>query len=234
MTTFENLLTFVRSIKGAPASVLWALVFTRHPMTNQELQRWTGYSPDSITRATQVLLDLGWLVALSPYGPWALAPGRQLPLMEMPSVSAESLPSGSDILGTPLSSSSIVDDPTPQVTEEETKEQNDPQKTAPPEDVEDENFVKTVQALYDAGIREPTAGRLARLPHVNPEYVAAHVEQANAQGFQLGTAIYRIEHGWPLPDRKAVLTVDDKIKKFLSDEPRRSRHKHPHSGAHGP
>ena len=193
-------MTFIRSIKGAPASVLWALLLTRRPMTNLELQRWTGYGPDSITGATRVLVDLGWLVGLSSYGPWSLAAGRQLPLMDAP---AQVLAPSSDLIGTTLSSSSILESAKSLVKEEEK---------------EDTNFVKNLHALLDAGIREPTAGRLARLLHVNPEYVAAHVEHANAQGFPLGTAIYRIEHGWPVPHKKAILSVEAHIRKFLGDE----------------
>ena len=86
------------------------------------------------------------------------------------------------------------------------------------EEPDDPNFVATLHSLYDAGIREPTAGHLARLPHVNPEYVTAHVEQANAQGFTLGTAIYRIEHAWPLRDRRSTPTVEDRIRKFLGED----------------
>ncbi len=202
--SFENPMTFVRSIKGAPASVLLALLFTRHPMTNQELQRWTGYSEESVTQAVRILLDLGWVSAVGPRGPWTMNTERQLPL------GAGDIP---EIPGSIPSSSSIVDSNTLPMQEEDEKEGD-----AEPETIEDENFVKTLHALYDAGIREPTAGRLARLPHVTPEYVAAHVEQANAQGFRLGTAIYRIEHGWPIPEEKSVLSVDERIKRFLADK----------------
>jgi predicted transcriptional regulator len=66
-------LTFFRSLKGAPASVLCVLGFTRTSMTNQELQRWTGYAHERITTALQVLRDLGWVKADSPRGPWSLA-----------------------------------------------------------------------------------------------------------------------------------------------------------------
>jgi len=89
----------------------------------------------------------------------------------------------------------------------------------PPDDYkEDRNVVLSLCALYDAGIREPTAGRLARLPHVTPEFITAHVERANAQGFTLSIAIYRIEHAWPLPERKTVLTVEDRIRRFLGED----------------
>ncbi len=174
--SFENPLTFVRALKGAPASVLLALLFNRRPMTNRELQRWTNYSEDTVTGATRLLLDLGWISALGSRGPWTLASGRQLPLTEA---------QNPKISGAPLSSS-IVETMPSQVKEKD-------------EGKEDENVVRSLHALYDAGIHEPTAGRLARLPHVNPEYIAAHIEQANAQGFTLGIAIYRIEHAWPLP-----------------------------------
>jgi hypothetical protein len=82
MTRFENPMTFVRSIKGAPASILWAFLFCRRSMTADELERWTGYADDNITKGIKVLIDTGWLVARGKRGPWCLADGRQLPLME--------------------------------------------------------------------------------------------------------------------------------------------------------
>ncbi len=79
-------------------------------------------------------------------------------------------------------------------------------------------FAANLRALHEAGIREPTAARLARLPHVTPEYIIGHVEQANAQGFELGVAIYRIRHAWALRSRQAVPTVNDRIRRFLGEE----------------
>ena len=191
-------MTFVRSLKGAPASVFLAFLFARRPLTNRELQRWTGYSEDTIVQATHLLIDLGWVSALGSRGPWTMAIGRQLPLTE-----------------SQLADSSA---PMPALAAETQNEiPGYQEKLESGEDREDENFVKTLHALYDAGIHEPTAGRLARLPHVNAGYVAAHVEQANVQGFGLGVAVYRIEHAWPLPEKKTVLTVEDRIRKFLAD-----------------
>lgn len=198
--SFENPMTFVRSLKGAPASVMLALLFARHPMANRELQRWTGYSDSAIAQAARLLTDLGWISALGPRGPWALPSGRQLPLMQPPDAP---LP---DSISLP-----VMQSRTPPVNPEGIPVDREPAY----EDAEDENFVRTLHALYDAGIGEPTAGRLARLPHVSAEYVARHVEQANAQGFHLGIAIYRIEHAWPLPERKETLTVEERIRRFL-------------------
>ncbi len=83
---------------------------------------------------------------------------------------------------------------------------------------ENPQFAANLRALHEAGIREPTATRLARLCHVTPEYITAHVAQANAQGFELGTAIYRIQHAWPLRRRQEVPTVDDRIRRFLGQD----------------
>ncbi len=83
---------------------------------------------------------------------------------------------------------------------------------------ENPQFAANLRALHEAGIREPTAARLARLAHVTPEYITAHVEQANAQGFELGTAIYRIQHAWPLRSRQDVPTVNDRIRHFLGED----------------
>ena len=84
--------------------------------------------------------------------------------------------------------------------------------------IENPNFAANLRALHEAGIRQPTARRLARLPHVTPEYIRGHVEQANAQGFELGVAIYRIQHGWALRSRQDVPTVDDRIRRFLGED----------------
>ena len=197
--SFENPLTFVRSLKGAPASVFLAFLFVRRPMTNRELQRWTGYSEESIAQATHLLMDLGWISPLGPRGPWTVSAERQLPLTD--SLPAETPGAGSaPALGTE-----------PVLLESD-------QKGDELEDREDENFVTALYALYDAGVREPTAGRLARMRHVTPEYITAHVEQANAQGFGLGMAVYRMEHAWPLTEEKAVLTVEDRIRKFIEGQ----------------
>jgi hypothetical protein len=201
--SYENSLNFVRAIKGASASILVALLIARRPMTSQELQRWTGYPEDRISQATRRLVELGWVSAPGARGPWILSRGRRMLLMERSNASGVRSPTVPLAAGSPASGFNGEDG-----TQGETMD---------PDAKEEEGFVRALYALFDAGIREPTAGRLARLPHVTPQYVAAHVALANAQGFRLGVAIYRMEHGWPMPRTKAVLTVEDRIRKFLDD-----------------
>ena len=191
--SLEKLVNLVRALKGASASIVVALLFARRPMTTQELQRWTGYPEDSISQATRRLVELGWVSALGMRGPWALRQDRKLLLTGWPSAELlEAKPSDPGREGSP------AEDP------------------VDADDKEEEGFVRALHALFDAGITEPTAGRLARLPYVTPEYVGAHVALANAQGYRLGVAIYRMEHGWPMPKTKAVLTVEDRIRRFIA------------------
>lgn len=192
--SFENLANLVRAIKGASASIVVALLFARRPMTTQELQHWTGYPTDSINQATWRLVQLGWVSALGTRGPWSLRQDQKLLL------------TGWSEAGIPRAGSADLGG--------QESPERDPMDA---DDKEEEGFVRSLHTLFDAGIREPTAGRLARLPYVTPEYVAAHVALANAQGYHLGVAIYRMEHGWPMPKAKAVLTVEDRIRKFLDD-----------------
>lgn len=172
---FENPTTFVRAIKGAPASILWAFFFTRRVMTALELQEWTGYKGDNITVAVRLLVNLGWLSARSPRGPWCLCEGRQLPLMN----------DESDLIGfIPPSSSSS------------SSKLNVPSNLEEQEEQDDSDLIGVVAALDAAGIREPKRSMLAKLPHVTVEMINAHVERCKAEGLELGTAIYRIQYNW--------------------------------------
>lgn len=177
---FEQPMTFVRAMKGAPASVLWALVFTRRMMTADELERWTGYADENITKAVRLLVDLGWVIARSARGPWGLADGRQLPL------SHESDKIG---LAADSSSSSTYPGLLSSYREEEQEERDE------------SDLIGLSEALDSAGIREPKRGVLLKLAHVTPELIAAHVAQGRAEGVNMGTVIYRIQHNWEPQER---------------------------------
>ena len=81
MSPTDNPMDFFRTMKGAPHSVLSVLAYIGRPMTNRELQLWTGYHADTITRVTHDLIQRGWLEACTPIGPWSLARGRVMPGM---------------------------------------------------------------------------------------------------------------------------------------------------------
>lgn len=118
---FVASMTLFRSLKGAPASVLCVLGFTRVPMTNQELQHWTGYAHERITTALRLLTDLGWVTAVSPRGPWLLAERGATSLMQLPpaagsagnagpATGASSTPGMEDSIDPEASASDVVRD----------------------------------------------------------------------------------------------------------------------------
>jgi len=80
-------------------------------------------------------------------------------------------------------------------------------------------FAANLQAMRRAGIREPAASRLARLPHVTPGYVAAHVRAAREKGLDLGTVVSRMQQGWGPPESasRGRRTVQEQIDRFLRD-----------------
>ncbi len=53
----QNPMMFTRSIKGAPSSVLWALLLTRQPLTVRQLCAYTDYKPDTVREAMAVLVS---------------------------------------------------------------------------------------------------------------------------------------------------------------------------------
>ena len=115
MTAADPAMSFFRTMKGAPHSVLAVLAYHGRPMTNRELQLWTGYHADTITRAVQDLMQMGWLTAQTPSGPWLMAHGRRVPCLhtrpamhsqhagasENLGSASENLGTGAEILGTP-------------------------------------------------------------------------------------------------------------------------------------
>jgi hypothetical protein len=54
-------------------------------------------------------------------------------------------------------------------------------------------------ALRNAGIGQPKAGQLARLPHVSARYVCAHLARARREGTATGLLIFRIQQADPKP-----------------------------------
>ena len=191
MTATDPAMSFYRTMKGAPHSVLAVLAYHGRPMTNRELQLWTGYHADTITRATQDLLQLGWLEAQTPSGPWFVAHGRRVPCLHTrtePALRAgasENLGTASENLGFPSSIGG----------EEEGKQER--QDLQPPGSKPGHPKIpEAVKALQEAGIHDPALSRLARLPHITPEYVRAHVERARREGRGLGAAVFRMERHW--------------------------------------
>lgn len=189
---FENTMTFVRALKGAPASVLWALLLTRQMMTALELQQWTGYKGDNITVAVRLLVDLGWVVARSSRGPWGLADGRQLPLMPGLDDGEASKPSESDLIGFGSSTTTT----TKEIIENKSSVVVAAQAMNP---IFSELFFETEGVTFEDNFKmcqrhaigNPKATEISVCSWVSPEFIDAHVKSLQP-GETKGLAIVRI------------------------------------------
>ncbi|MAT45168.1 MAG: hypothetical protein CL609_22805 [Anaerolineaceae bacterium] len=71
----------IRTLKGAPLSILMALVLSKQPVTSDWLQAVTGYSDKSVTSGLKALQEFGYITRNGRYA-WQLAGEiNQLPLM---------------------------------------------------------------------------------------------------------------------------------------------------------
>jgi hypothetical protein len=186
------LLSFVQSLKGAPASALVALAVTGRFMSNRDLQLWTRCGKNQITFAMKSLVRIGWVAARTSRGPWVLA--RPIGIL------------GSDeccqrIPFKGLSSSS------------ESLNSSDRETILP-----SPRRRELLEAMAGFGIREPTASELAELPHMSLDYLRAHAEGARMLGLKVGSAIEAMRLGASPPlkpspaDRQAE--AEEKIRRF--------------------
>ena len=198
---FENTMTFVRAIKGAPASVLWALMLTQSMMTALELQQWTGYKGDNITVALRLLVDLGWVVARSPRGPWGLAEGRQLPLMSGIAQLEGFEKADSDLIGV----SGVVDvDASYKMSLSSDSTTTTLTRGANPikSDSWSDEKKACFEALKEAGIKGKKARTLLTLPWLTVEYIRAHHALVKTEFWDnpAGMMVYRMEGEEPAPE----------------------------------
>lgn len=197
---FENPLTFVRSLKGAPASILLAFVFSRRAMTALELQEWTGYKGDNITVAVRLLINLGWLIARSPRGPWCLAEGRQFPLISDESdligfvSSVVAAAESNEKVSTITATTTTTDRSTPIKSDSQSEED---EKTFA--------FKENIATFRELKIVGRRPQKVAALEWVTPDYIRAHVAAArdkpgidNPEGF----ALTRMEDQAPMPEKE--------------------------------
>ena len=203
MTSFENPLENLRALKGAPVSVFLALMFAGRdkigPVSNEWLERATGYSDKPVSQALAVLKD--YHLVLQTSRGWTLANGAvQLPLMVEDSTDNNQEPLNSLDRTNPVANGEV----SRRISESEnlrlsssSRSLNLDSRMDPlqPDSRagESENLRLILAELDQHGIREPARSRLARLPGIQLELVKYHLETVPA-----GQAIYRIEHGWPI------------------------------------
>ena len=187
-----NPLTALRSLKGAPLSCLVALMFANQPVGKEWLARVTGYSDKPVSAAMDYLLEMGFVTNAARTESWELhSQIRQL------------------MIGNPellLESSRNNSDSEPTTTALNTDSNINQEKAVaviavaePEEEIVTSDFSESLAIIKSAGIGEPTATRLARMHHINPYYLTAHILQAQKDDINIKLLIHRIRSEDPAP-----------------------------------
>lgn len=164
-------LDLLPALKGAPVSILFALHFSRKPMSNRKLMQVARYSDKSISAGLEILKDKG--IARKITGGWVLA----IDYFEVGKFPTPELEIFHPHGNSPSTTTAI----------------NNPQEFSREEEVDKTSRKNSaLAALYKAGIFNPKALELAELDHVTEELVKAHADYGKLNGEYIGLVITRI------------------------------------------
>lgn len=213
----------VRTLKGAPLSVLIGLIVARQDglgvVGAEWLERNTGYSDKPVTQALAFLEEQGMVSRNGRYG-WQLTGDFiQLPLSvaDLP----ENVVNG-DNDRQPGSAGCIQletrknkrsrrnSESSPSSSSRDSKVKLTDQLLQQPE-CDPENFRVNLETLRVVGIAEPKRSHLAEMPHVTQELIQYHTRKAAS----IGLAIYRIEHDFPI---EAEVKPEEGRRKYIDGE----------------
>lgn len=189
----------VRSLKGAPVSILIALIVAhtqlgRSSLSAKELQDWTGYANEKVTAGARLLMGSAMIVKAR-VG-WALAEGMQFVLPGLDGLSLAE----SDLIGLPASTTTYF------------HEQNEAQpvevvRTSP---IKSDSF----DLLVALGVGRSMAETLAALEWATVDYLRAHAAPMDLPD-NIGLFITRVRDGDPAPKGRQVVTVTSQVDAFL-------------------
>jgi hypothetical protein len=182
MSLTTEQINHLRALKGAPLSILFALLLANSPIGRDQLVLVTGWGRDKVTEGLGVLQSLGLASPLMRYNGWELtAHARQFTLFEGEKIALDSTTASAALNNTTLSTMLV----------EAVVVEGEGDKIALDPEV--------LKALRAAGIGEPMASRLAVLPHVTLEYIQSHALLAKEEKINTGLLIHRIRSADPAP-----------------------------------
>lgn len=210
MATLEFTSTMVKTLKGAPLSVLILLSLARQPVSAQYLERESGYSDKAVNSALLYLADHGLITRNGRYS-WQIANGvKALPLMnELDEPVEEPLQAEAEVCAQTLEpdagsrrnsesekfrvASSSSNSLTTSIEKDTTTTTSDP---------ESEKFrvSEVTQECIRAGIWKSRSEAIAAMPHVTGRMVRYWTQWAASKHKDLPLAIWRIEHNKPVPE----------------------------------
>lgn len=196
MITAENI-DQLRALKGAPLSILVAMMLAHSPIGVDHLVVATGWGKDKVREGLSVLHSKGLATPLMRYNGWELtARAQQLSLFEGDKIA----------LADPSSSAAPHRSSQPTyLSSSSSSPEGEKIALADPE---------IIQALHHAGIGEPVAHQLATLPHITLEYIQAHVLKAKEDHIPPGLLIHRMRSG----DQQPALNANGHLEGCICEE----------------
>ena len=196
---------WLRSLKGAPLSVLVAL-FVFGPANRVDMIVSTGWKKGAVDDALRLLEGIGLVVRPS-YRIWSLSDGaRQLPLFNYPLNGSSDNPQDTQAVDNssnyPLNGQLVIS------SSSSSKQAAEESKLQPDQAILD--------VCADLGIYGRKRQALSKLEHViagGPAYVRAHVAAVS----EIGLAIWRMEEGWDAPKSASERPLSDQVPEAYRD-----------------
>jgi hypothetical protein len=222
----ENPIRLVRELKGAPLSIVFILSMVQQRVTQEWLERATGYTDKPVSQALAYLQEIG-LVDHSRSGWQLTSQAQQLPLpLDLldggqetdEGAAADASGAAADASAKPIQSKfvdmsrkysdSLITITTESLKSEEevSNSNNSPGRKNSDSGVKGPDLAETIQELRNAGVVGKRLASLAALPHVTPAYVRAwdaQLQHEKGDDYKPGLLIYTIESGAPAPPTKS-------------------------------
>jgi hypothetical protein len=197
-TVLSNPIAQLRQLKGAPLSVVLALMFAGSPVGVDWLCRVTGYTDKPISQALKYLEDLQIATSTNRYQSWQLAKGYQLPLM--PPVPNELSDQGNrNNSDSPATTTSINQKDLNNLKKLSSSCSNKPNRKNSDSPIQPEQLPEDQAQiryfLISNGVGDPMATRIAISDGVDLNYVKCHILGGRQENLPLRLIIHKMKSG---------------------------------------
>lgn len=184
MDLYQNPLTLLRQLKGAPLACLLALSLVHQPVSQDWICLMTGYTDKPVSQALRLLREYGMITGSK--NNWqVMNGGLNVPLFatrnnsELGHTTTTATIEGSEDL---RSTAAVACRKNSELRVKRTRKNS-----------ELENL------LYDVGIREPTLTDLIKLEWVKVDYVKVWIKDYRERGYKLGLLIHKLKSNDAVP-----------------------------------
>jgi len=229
----ENPIRMVRELKGAPLSILMVLSLVHQRVTQEYLERATGYTDKPVSQALAYMQEIG--LADHTNAGWQLVKANvmqlPLPLQLEGETPPHTLQDQSGTRPSPFSKNENGEDDNKSENVELSRNISDSLTTTTlnnndlidsvvvisnnAENRNNTDFEANLEEFKRQGIaRNKRTEALARMKHVNPGYIRAHLKGLKKMDSK-GLAIMRMEQGEEAPERtRDMMTQEEIIEKY--------------------